>query len=105
MDHTLLIAVLSSGTVSSLITLAVTPLVTRKRDRLDEAKIMSDISTQLREELQEERDSQKEQIATLKRVLITLTSVVAEVLPRISGISQDEKDRLSRAYYDAWIVS
>ena len=86
---------------SGALTLLLTPLVNRRINKLSEAEIIARVSIQLREELLEEYQEQKETIGTLRRVIINLTGLLDEVFPRIEGITEDERRRLREGNLEA----
>lgn len=96
-----LCSALGGGVLSSVVTILVTAFANRRKNRLDEASIISNISAQLREELFEKYEEQKATTSLLRKVIINLTGLLDEVFPRIEGITQDERLRLKNANLEA----
>jgi hypothetical protein len=93
----IVVAALSGGVVTHLLS----RWFPSRREKLDEADIMSRISTQLREELFAEKQAQDKTIHDLRKVIINLTDLLDEVLPKVDGITTEEKLKLKAAALEA----
>lgn len=69
-------------------------LTSRRKNRIDEAKIISEISAKLRAELFEQYEQRGKTISILRRMIIKLTNLLDEMLPKIKGITHAEFERL-----------
>lgn len=97
----MLVAVVVAAFSGGVVTHLLSRWFPSRKEKLDEADIMSRISTQLREELLEEKIKQDQTIKDLRSVIINLTDLLDEVLPRMAGVTEDEKRKLRAAAVEA----
>lgn len=72
----------------------VTFLIGHRKNKIDEAAIVASISAKLREELFQKYEERGRQISVLRRVIIKLTNLIEECIPRIRGLTTAELERL-----------
>lgn len=96
-----IIAIVGTTAFNQLITF----LVSRRKNQLDEAKMISDISAKLREELFQKYEERGRQISLLRRAILKLTDFLDQLLPRISTITGRERDKLKELVLDTRLVA
>lgn len=96
-----IIAIVGTTAFNQLITF----LVSRRKNQLDEAKMISDISAKLREELFQKYEERGRQISLLRRAILKLTDFLDRLLPRISTITERERDKLKELVLDTRLVA
>lgn len=101
MSPEIVAAILGSTVVNQCVSAAVRPLFNRRRHRLDEAAIISDISAQLRQELFEHYEERGKTIGRLRRAIIQLTNLLEQLFPRILGLTAVEINRLKETALEA----
>lgn len=99
---------LGSNLLTSVVSPWVSRLANRREKKLTEAQMVQQVYEKLRDETLEawgldkqKLQTQGETIGVLRRVIINLTTLLDEILPRISGVTTDEVQRLRAANLEA----
>lgn len=95
------IACAGSALSGGLATVLVSPVINRRKNKLDEAKIVQELYSRINDDLEARDREQTEKISKLRTVIISLTDILNAVFPKIDGITADEKKRLLDASIEA----
>lgn len=108
MTPEVLALILGSNLLTAVVTQVTGRLVNRREKKLTEAQMVAQVYEKLRDETLEawgldkqKLQAQGETIGVLRRVIINLTTLLDEILPRISGVTTDEVQRLRAANLEA----
>lgn len=73
--------------------------------QLDEADILSRLSSALREEIRTENRGLRKDIQTMKDAMVHLTDVLDELFPSITGLTDDQRNLLRQAANQAKLAT
>lgn len=108
MTPEVLALILGSNLLTAVIGQVTGRMVNRREKKLTEAQMVAQVHEKLRDELleawgldKEKLIAQGETISVLRRVIINLTTLLDEILPKISGVTTDEMQRLRSSNLEA----
>jgi hypothetical protein len=62
-----------------------------RKNKLDEAQILSNISAAIREEIREENTALRERLEEVMDAVIDLTNLLDDLMPKMTGLSPEER--------------
>lgn len=77
----------------------------KRARQLDEADILSRLSSEIREEIRTENSGLRKDIRTMKDAMVHLTDVLDELFPSITGLTEAQRNILRQAANQARLAT